>query len=504
MCTYKVLPVPSGTIIMEVQSRVQAAVKLRTRQQPNRFLYQGKYLYEGVPQAYEKNKQLSRPLDLSPRRSSLYAAAFSRSSPEAGLAAQLVSELVILSLTASNHQRRTIHNCNTAMRVVKKKPEELFGKRDHEYPSDEYEYVVYYEDEYGGIWEYIEDPINPEYSYYTLIIEPPSYTDPFEIPSYTEIYDEDGGYYASVTPLPFDPKASEGLIHVRPVSTSTSDTSISFKQHSTFATSTSGAAVTRVVSRPATATGGEDTQLATVSSTSAPSSSSNGMSGGQIAGAVVGPLLFLALLVFGGVFLLRRRETKRTSRPQMAVSSSNSLLRTQSNMSEGLQPPLPSLTQYPSLPSSRRPAALTSVVSTTNPTYYTGVSTSDTPPRSQTNSEPVYALDAEHVDPPPPYIPPTSPAPPIYRGRSLRVQQPTNAQASQIQLLPEHREDDGRLVSPFADPRDDTRGPFADPRDDDDISVISGPDTPLRGENNDDMSIVSDMSYQRDEPAARR
>jgi len=137
------------------------------------------------------------------------------------------------------------------------------------------------------------------------------------------------------------------------------------------------------------------------------------------------------------------------------------------------------------------PVMLNSVVSTTNVAYYTGIDTSDAVSlsNSTTNQQQPYIQPEDNADdPPPPYLPATT-APPIYRDRSLRQNQPP-PQQSQTHLMAEH-------------PIERTLSPFADPRDDDAVSIISDPGEMVGRYGNrrddDDMSVVSDLSYQGEE-----
>jgi hypothetical protein len=124
------------------------------------------------------------------------------------------------------------------------------------------------------------------------------------------------------------------------------------------------------------------------------------------------------------------------------------------------------------------------ILSTTmNNTYYTGIDTSDhislTDQRSHTSAESVTG-----DEPPPPYRPRS--VPPISRETSVRTTGPTrNDPMSGTGLIR----------------RDQVRSPFDDPESDDDalsqISTIRS--YPRRG--TDQLSVVSDMSYQEEEQA---
>ncbi|KAF2849202.1 hypothetical protein T440DRAFT_139816 [Plenodomus tracheiphilus IPT5] len=130
-----------------------------------------------------------------------------------------------------------------------------------------------------------------------------------------------------------------------------------------------------------------------------------------------------------------------------------------------------------STPSQVEPVILGPILSRSYGNYMTGMDTSDVVSVTSNNTRPAdpFADNSSLAEPPPPYRP-GSVAPPSFvsnsRQSSLRAHDhpPTTSQTHLIE-----------------------RSPFEDPGDD--VSDISGP---IAGRGNDTMSVVSDMSYQRD------
>ncbi|ORY09803.1 hypothetical protein BCR34DRAFT_589012 [Clohesyomyces aquaticus] len=221
------------------------------------------------------------------------------------------------------------------------------------------------------------------------------------------------------------------------------------------------------------------------------------------------PVVMLAFLGLALFFYLRKRKQKKAIAQQntriQEMKSRNSaayILPISQQRGGGAPPPLQTTQPHYAVPSNptplRSPTApapviLGPIAPVSNGAYYTGIDTSDVvsmtgPTHTHTHDRTGLGnpfLDGDDQEEPPPPYRPTS-LPPISRDTSLRVP----ATHSQTNLM---ASDD-----PFADP------PNVSGRDDDAVSVLSGP-LPERGERTgeDNMSVVSDLSYQND-PVVQR
>lgn len=142
----------------------------------------------------------------------------------------------------------------------------------------------------------------------------------------------------------------------------------------------------------------------------------------------------------------------------------------------------PSTNPSPTSPTIPQPVIL-GPISGSNSNYFTGIDTSDVV--SVRSSErtglgnPFADSNSLNEEPPPPYYPRS--IAPLSRDTSLRVSQPPPPAWSQTELITTA----GQPV----------RSPFDDPTDDDAVSVVS---EPTARQDRDDLSAVSDLSYQQD------
>jgi hypothetical protein len=127
-------------------------------------------------------------------------------------------------------------------------------------------------------------------------------------------------------------------------------------------------------------------------------------------------------------------------------------------------------------------------ISGSNSNYFTGIDTSDiTSVRSNERAglgNPFADSNSVNEEPPPPYY--ANSIGPLSRDASLRVSQPPPPAWSQTALL----NAEGQPV----------RSPFDDPTNGDAVSDISGP---TLGHDGDNLSAVSDLSYQQDPVVGR-
>jgi len=212
--------------------------------------------------------------------------------------------------------------------------------------------------------------------------------------------------------------------------------------------------------------------------TSAQFDSSHSITTIHIVAAVILPLIFMAILgVILFFYLRRRRRQKAQAKVQEMKTQTSSNYRRPNYAIPPVQPP-PAVS-----PIAPQPVILGPIVPGSNGAYYTGIDTSDVVSMHETTGtgNPFVDQSDPHDEPPPPYRP-RSIAATISRNTSLR-QAPlatlseTNLMAVQGQI---HQ-------SPFADRHDDA------------ISEFSEPTRRRFGRRNEDeLSAVSDLSYQQD------
>jgi hypothetical protein len=197
-----------------------------------------------------------------------------------------------------------------------------------------------------------------------------------------------------------------------------------------------------------------------------------------IMAAVLLPVIFMAILGVILFFYLRRRRRQKAQAQvqEMKTQGSGNYPRPH----HVVPPVLPPLAGSPVVP---QPVILGPIVPGSNGAYYTGIDTSDVVSMHDTTGtgNPFVDQSDPHDEPPPPYRP-RSIAATISRNASLRQAPP--AALSETNLMAAH----GQIPrSPFADPHDDA------------ISEFSEPTRRRFGRRNEDeLSIVSDLSYQQE------
>ncbi|KAH7066838.1 hypothetical protein BKA63DRAFT_128689 [Paraphoma chrysanthemicola] len=214
--------------------------------------------------------------------------------------------------------------------------------------------------------------------------------------------------------------------------------------------------------------------------------------GGLYAAAAITPIVVLAL-IGGFVFFCMRKRKRRAqiAATQQKVEEMKMQPRSQPSAQPYMAPPTSASPQYSPIDSHPlppptlavpHPIILGPIPSGSNGAYFTGIDTSDVVSvTSASNARPVsvnpFNDNESLVEPPPPYRP-RSAAPPSLTNSSRH----SSFRAS-VTLPATSRT---HLIE---------RSPFEDPVDDDVVSDLSGPTT-ARG--NDNMSAVSDLSYQQD------
>lgn len=214
--------------------------------------------------------------------------------------------------------------------------------------------------------------------------------------------------------------------------------------------------------------------------------------GPMYAVAAIIPVVVLAII--GCIFFvcLRKRKRARRHAAEAKAASQEMKMRTQ-HTAQPYMAPRASLPQYhavvsqmppTSTPSQMQPVILGPISSSSNGAYLTGLDTSDVVSVTSDNLRPVdpFADNSSLAEPPPPYRP-RSVAPPSFVS--------TSRQSSVRTSAPPPTTSRTHLIE---------RSPFDDPQDDEAVSELSGP-TVGRGE--DTLSIVSDLSYQRDPVVGR-
>ena len=198
----------------------------------------------------------------------------------------------------------------------------------------------------------------------------------------------------------------------------------------------------------------------------------------QIVATVLLPLISMAILGVLLFFYLRRRRRQKAQAQvrEIKTQASGNYPRPHYVVPPVLPPPAGS-------PVAPQPVILGPIVPGSNGAYYTGIDTSDVVSMHDTTGtgNPFVDQSDPHGEPPPPYRP-RSIAATISRDTSLRQAPP--AALSETNLMAAH----GQIPrSPFADPHDDA------------ISEFSEPARRRFGRRNEDeLSVVSDLSYQQE------
>ncbi|KAF2033984.1 hypothetical protein EK21DRAFT_85790 [Setomelanomma holmii] len=213
---------------------------------------------------------------------------------------------------------------------------------------------------------------------------------------------------------------------------------------------------------------------------------------GFVVGAVIGPIAALTVIGMLVFFCMRKRKRRaQSAAAQQRVQEMKMQPQPQSTVQPYMAPPSGPSPQYSptdshplplSSPVVPHPVILGPIPSGSNGAYFTGIDTSDVvsmTSASHLRPTPVNPFNDNEslVEPPPPYRP-RSAAPPSLtnssRQSSLRasIAPPTTSRTHLIE-----------------------RSPFDDPVEDDAISDLSGP---TAGRYEENMSAVSDLSYQQD------
>lgn len=197
----------------------------------------------------------------------------------------------------------------------------------------------------------------------------------------------------------------------------------------------------------------------------------------QMMAAVLMPIISIAILGVILFFYLRRRRRQkvRVQVREMKTQSSGNYPRPHYVVPPVISPPAGS-------PVAPQPVILGPIVSGSNGAYYTGIDTSDVVSMHDTTgtNNPFVDQSDPHDEAPPPYRP-RSIAATISRNTSLRQTPP--AALSETNLMAAH----GQIPrSPFADPHDDAISEFSEPR------------RRFGRRNEDELSVVSDLSYQQE------
>lgn len=212
---------------------------------------------------------------------------------------------------------------------------------------------------------------------------------------------------------------------------------------------------------------------------------------GLLVAAGVVPIVVLAIIGWLIFFCLKKRRKQKqiyAAQAQVQEMKSRSPPQTASQPYLAAAPiprPEPSYTAPPRQPPPASPTSPQPVIlgpiSGSNGNYMTGIDTSDiVSVRNEGTGlgDPFAMSNAPHEEPPPPYRPRS--VAPLSRDTSLRMPL-GRTPSSQSSLI--------------ADREQPRRSPFADPPDDDGVSDISGPGC---RRTRDDLSAVSDLSYQQD------
>ncbi|KAF2492435.1 hypothetical protein BU16DRAFT_114302 [Lophium mytilinum] len=200
----------------------------------------------------------------------------------------------------------------------------------------------------------------------------------------------------------------------------------------------------------------------------------------HVAAAVI-PLACLAILgVILFLYIRRRRRHKNQALAQQEMMKRDIPAVEQAYYHRPSGPPPPGLSPMPP-----QPVILGPISPNSNGAYYTGIDTSDVvsmheahpPPQPTGLGNPF--VDPQHEEPPPPYRPRS--LAPLSRNTSLRSPPPAALSQTNLMAAQEH-----------------TLSPFSDPHDDDNISEFSATAPHYGRRAVDELSVVSDLSYQQD------
>ena len=217
-----------------------------------------------------------------------------------------------------------------------------------------------------------------------------------------------------------------------------------------------------------------------------------------IAAIAMVPIVLLAIV--GGLIFFCMRKRRKQRQIAAAQAQAQEMKARSPTVQAYVASPLPptrplSRSTIPTSPSPVSPTAPQPVIlgpiSGSNNNYFTGIDTSDIMSvRSNERTglgNPFADSNSLNEEPPPPYY--ARSIAPLSRDTSLRVSQPPPPGWSPTQRL-------GAGSQP-------ARSPFDDPVEDDAVSDVSGPTSRHDRENRDDVSAVSDLSYQQNPVVGR-
>jgi len=238
------------------------------------------------------------------------------------------------------------------------------------------------------------------------------------------------------------------------------------------------------------------TFTATDGPVASPADSSDGDQSSHVpiyAAASAVPIIMLALIAFAVFFCMRkRRKQKEIAAAQMKVQEMKASRRPLVHAYVSPATPVSRAPSYTSTPGNVQPRSLATpppvilgpISSETSGNYMTGIDTSDVVSTRNDRTglgDPFADSSSLSEEPPPPYRP-RSLASRTTSVRMPRSSMSMSSQNSHIQRQP-------------------LRNPFEDPREDDVVSDLSGP---TLNRDVDNMSAVSDRSYQQDPVVGRR
>ncbi|KAF2138098.1 uncharacterized protein K452DRAFT_95022 [Aplosporella prunicola CBS 121167] len=216
----------------------------------------------------------------------------------------------------------------------------------------------------------------------------------------------------------------------------------------------------------------------------------SGLGKGQVVAAVVLPLVVTALLVLIIFVVLRRRKQKSQPHPpQDEMKMRTEPTSSTTGLHQPVGPQVPPPVFSPSSPQPP-PVIISAMAPSGNAAYFTGIDTSEAlSVRSGQQGQQMggFMMDGEHhEEPPPPYRPAS--VPPLSRDSSMRSRLSRQLSDNVNTRLAAHHSQNG--VNPFADPSEDDHGSF-----------MSGyTNGPFGRRHDDQLSIVSDLSYQDEQP----
>lgn len=206
------------------------------------------------------------------------------------------------------------------------------------------------------------------------------------------------------------------------------------------------------------------------------------------------PIVVVAIIGFVVFCCIRKRRKQRqigsTQRRVQEMKSQQPAVRAYMNQATPLSraPSYTAPTHNMRGPMSPPPVILGPITAGSSGNYMTGIDTSDVMSTRNERTglgDPFADGNSLHEEPPPPYKPRSLAS----RNSSLRIPRSSLSVSSQFSS---HLQ--GQRSQPL-------QNPFEDPREDDVVSDLTGP---TLHRNSDNVSMVSDLSYQQDAPTGRR